>query len=180
TNAGANAGDVIILTKAIGNGILATAGKRGKLAPDAERAMLDAMKALNGSASRAALAVGSRCATDITGFGLLGHLSHIARASSVTLRLNLAAVPILPDVRESVRAGFVTDGAKRNADYLIDLVRWNRTSEEDRAILTDPQTSGGLAVCVKADKAANFLSRVAGSTTIGEVIDRGGVAMEVQ
>jgi len=138
------------------------------------------MKSLNGGASRAALAVGSRCATDITGFGLLGHLSHIARASGVTLRIDLAAVPILPHAREAVRAGLVTDGARRNADYLSELVRWNTASEEDRAILTDPQTSGGLAVCVRPDKAANFLSRVAGSTIIGEVIDRGEVAIEVQ
>ena len=180
TNAGAKPGDQIVLTKPIGNGILATAGKRGQLGPDAERAMLEAMKTLNGSASRAALAVGSRCATDITGFGLLGHLSHIARASNVSLRLNLAAVPILPDVRQAIRAGFVTDGAKRNAEYLKDLVRWSKTSEEDRAILTDPQTSGGLAACVKPEQATNFLSRVAGSTIIGEVIDRGEVAIEVQ
>src|SRR2546423_8106040 len=86
TNAGAKAGDQLVLTKPIGNGILATAGKRGKLSAESERAMLEGMKLLNGAASRAALAVGSRCATDITGFGLLGHLSHIARASNVTLR----------------------------------------------------------------------------------------------
>jgi selenide,water dikinase len=180
TNAGAKAGDQIILTKPLGNGILATAGKRGQLGPAAERTMLEMMKTLNGAASRAALAVGSRCATDITGFGLLGHLSHIARASNVSLRLNLGTVPILPETREAVRNGFVTDGAKRNADYLRDLVRWNKASDEDRAILTDPQTSGGLAVCVKRAQSANFLSRVAGSTIIGEVIDRGEVAIEVQ
>src|SRR6476660_9054673 len=92
TNAGAKAGDQIILTKPIGNGILATAGKRGQLSPENGRTMLDAMKTLTGSASRAALALGARCATDITGFGLLGHLSHIARASKVAIRINLAAV----------------------------------------------------------------------------------------
>src|SRR5438552_3189898 len=149
TNAGAKAGDQIVLTKPIGNGILATAGKRGQLGPDAERVMLEAMKTLNGSASRAALAVGSRCATDITGFGLLGHLSHIARASGVTLTLDRASVPIFSGVEEAIRAGFGTDGAKRNADYLRELVRWTAGTEEDRAILNDPQTSGGLAVCVK-------------------------------
>jgi selenide,water dikinase len=180
TNAGAKAGDQIILTKPIGNGILATAGKKGSLSSESERAMLDGMKTLNGNASRAALAVRSRCATDITGFGLLGHLSHIARASNVTLRVNLAAVPVLPGVRDAVKAGFMTDGAKRNAEYLRELVRWSRGSDEDRAILHDPQTSGGLAVCVKPDQAASYLSRVAGSTVIGEVVDRGEVAIEVQ
>jgi selenide,water dikinase len=179
TNAGARPGDQLVLTKPIGNGILATAGKRGALSPEAQRAMLASMKMLNGAASRAALAVGSRCATDITGFGLLGHMSHIARASNVTLRVNLDAIPIFTGVREAVRAGFVTDGAKRNAEYLRDLVRWEKGTEEDRAILHDPQTSGGLLVCVSRSRVANFLSRVEGSTVVGEAIERGEVAIEV-
>jgi selenide, water dikinase len=179
TNSGARPGDQLVLTKPIGNGILATAGKRGQLSPEAERGMLAAMKMLNGVASRAALAVGSRCATDITGFGLLGHLSHIARASNVTLRVDLDAIPVLPGVREAVRARFVTDGAKRNAEYLSDLVRWDKGTDEDRAILHDPQTSGGLVVCVSRSRVANYLSRVEGSTVVGEVIERGEVAIEV-
>jgi len=179
TNAGARPGDQLVLTKPIGNGILATAGKRGQLSPESERAMLEAMKALNGAASRAALAVGSRCATDITGFGLLGHMSHIARASNVTLRLDLDAVPIFSGVREAVRAGFVTDGAKRNAEYLRDLVHWKKGTEEDRAILHDPQTSGGLLVCISRSRTPDYLSRVAGSVVVGEVIERGEVAIEV-
>jgi selenide,water dikinase len=173
-------GDRLILTKPVGNGILATAAKRGKLSVEAQRPMLDAMKALNGAASRAALAVGARCATDITGFGLLGHLSHIARASKVTLRVDLDSIPVFAGVREAVRAGSTTDGAKRNAEYLKDLVRWNKGSDEDRAILFDPQTSGGLLVCVNETGAANYLSRIAGSVIIGEVIERGEVAIEVQ
>jgi selenide,water dikinase len=179
TNAGARPGDQLVLTKPIGNGILATAGKRGQLSPEAQRAMLEAMKTLNGVASRAALAVGSRCATDVTGFGLLGHMSHIARASSVTLRADLDSIPVFPGVREAVRARFVTDGAKRNAEYLRDLVRWQKGTEEDRAILHDPQTSGGLVVCVSRARVANYLSRVEGSTVVGEVIERGEVAIEV-
>ena len=179
TNTGARPGDQLVLTKPIGNGILATAGKRGQLAPESERAMLEAMKALNGPASRAALAVGSRCATDITGFGLLGHMSHVARASNVTLIVDLDAIPIFPGVREGVRARFLTDGAKRNAEYLRDLVSWKKGTEEDRAILHDPQTSGGLLVCVSQSRTADYLSRVAGSVVVGEVIERGEVAIEV-
>ena len=180
TNAGAVPGDQLILTKPIGNGILTTAAKRGQVSVDAQRPMLDAMKALNGAASRAALAVGARCATDITGFGLLGHMSHIARASKVTLRLNLASVPVFAGVREAVAAGSVTDGAKRNAEYLKDLVRWNKGSDEDRAVLHDPQTSGGLLVCIGRSRTPDYLSRVGGSVVIGEVIDRGDIAIEVQ
>ena len=78
-----------------------------------------------------------------------------------------------------MRAGFVTDGAKRNAEYLRDLVRWDKGTEEDRAILHDPQTSGGLLVCVSRSRVANYLSRVEGSTVVGEVIERGEVAIEV-
>jgi len=180
TNAGAKPGDQLVLTKPIGNGILATEAKRRQLSPEDQAPMLEAMKALNGVASRAALAVGARCATDVTGFGLLGHSSHIARASNVTLRIDLASVPLLPRVREAVRAGFVTDGAKRNAEYLRELVLWKKGSDEDRAILNDPQTSGGLLVCVSRDRAADYLSRVAGAVAIGQVIDRGDVAIEVE
>src|SRR5712671_646668 len=179
TNAGARPGDQLVLTKPIGNGILATAGKRGQLSTESQRAMLEGMKTLNGPASRAALAVGSRCATDITGFGLLGHMSHIARASNVTLRLDLDSIPLFPGVKESVNAGFVTDGAKRNAEYLRELVQWHKGSDEDRAILYDPQTSGGLLVCIGRSRTPEYLSRVAGSAVVGEVTERGEVAIEV-
>jgi selenide,water dikinase len=179
TNAGAKPGDRLILTKPIGNGILATAAKRGHLPAEEQSPMLDAMKTLNGVASRAALALGVRCATDITGFGLLGHMSHIARASKVTLRIELDSIPVFARVREAVRAGCVTDGSKRNAEYLRDLVLWKAGSDEDRAILYDPQTSGGLLVCISRARAADYLSRVAGSVMIGEVIERGEVAIEV-
>jgi selenide,water dikinase len=111
---------------------------------------------------------------------LLGHASHIARASNVTLRLDLDSIPIFPRLREAVRAGFVTDGGKRNGEYLRELVLWKKGSDEDRAILHDPQTSGGLLVCVNRDRVADYLSRVAGAALIGEVIDRGDVAIEVE
>jgi selenide, water dikinase len=179
TNAGAKPGDKIILTKPIGNGILATAAKRKQLSTEAQAPMLAAMKSLNGAASRAALALGVRCATDITGFGLLGHMSHIARASNVTLGVDLQTVPIFEGVREAVRAGFITDGSKRNAEYLRDIVRWRNGSDEDRAILNDPQTSGGLLLCINPNAAAKYLSRVSGSVVIGDVIERGEVAIEV-
>jgi selenide,water dikinase len=180
TNAGARPGDILILTKPIGNGILATAGKRNQLSAESNETMLAAMKMLNGAASRAALAVGARAATDITGFGLLGHMSHIARGSGVSLHLDLAAVPVFPGVREAVRAGCVTDGAKRNAEYLRDLVRWTRGDDDERAILHDPQTSGGLLACIGPSRVADYLSRVAGSVVIGEVAQRGDVAIEVR
>jgi selenide,water dikinase len=179
TNAGAKVGDKLVLTKPIGNGILATAAKRGKLASESQRTMLERMKELNGKASRAALAIGSRCATDITGFGLLGHASHIARASNVTLTIDLGAIPVLAGAREAATSGVVTDGGKRNGDYLRELVRWNAGDDVDRALLYDPQTSGGLLVSVSQARAGDYLSRIDGAVVVGEVINRGDVAIEV-
>ena len=172
TNAAATAGEVLILTKPIGTGILATAVKRGELDDAGARQTLDAMAHLNRDASRAALAVGARCATDVTGFGLLGHLSHIARASDVTLHLRVADVPILAGAAEAWRRGARTGGASRNVDYLETLVDWGTSSEMERALLTDPQTSGGLLVTVPAARAADYLSAVPGSVAIGEVLSR--------
>ena len=179
TNAGAKAGDRLVLTKPIGNGILATALKRG-IAPAASGAqMIEMMKQLNGAASRAALACGAKCATDITGFGLAGHASHIARASEVTLVIHAAAVPVLDGAREALRQGATTDGLKRNAEYLESLVDWRSVSDEDRALLCDPQTSGGLLVAVPAEGTANYLSRVKGAVEIGEVRERETIAIVV-
>jgi len=179
TNAGAKAGDRLVLTKPIGNGILATALKRG-IAPAASGAqMIEMMKQLNGAASRAALACGAKCATDITGFGLAGHASHIARASDVTLVIHAAAVPVLDGAREALRQGATTDGLKRNAEYLESLVDWRSVSDEDRALLCDPQTSGGLLVAVPAEGTANYLSRVKGAVEIGEVRERETIAIVV-
>ena len=179
TNDAAEPGDRLVLTKALGTGILATAGKNGALAPEHERALLDSMRALNRDASRAALAVGARCATDITGFGLLGHASHIARASGVTLRIRARHLPILPGVREALAAGTRTGGAERNAKYLAPMVRWSGVDEAMRALLVDPQTSGGLLVAASAERVADYLSRVPGAVEIGDVAPSGEFAIEV-
>jgi selenide, water dikinase len=179
TNAGAKPGDVLVLTKPVGNGILATALKRGMIGDDAAATMIAFMKQLNGEASRAALAVKAHCATDITGFGLLGHASHIARASKVTLRIHASAVMLLPGTLEALRSGASSDGLKRNRDYLETLVEWKTFSEEMKAVLCDPQTSGGLLVAVPRERAAQYLSRVNGAFEIGEVNERENIAIVV-
>lgn len=172
TNAGARAGDKLILTKPLGSGILATAIKRGSLDAGAQTEVLASMTALNGGASRAALAVGSRCATDVTGFGLLGHASHVARASSVTLRINAAAVPAFTGAVAAWEGGFRTAGADRNLEYVNALVDWGDATDAQRALLVDPQTSGGLLVAVGPDRVAAYLSKVAGAVEIGTVTER--------
>jgi len=179
TNSGAKPGDRLILTKPIGNGILATALKRGIVPASAGAEMLEVMKRLNGAASRAALAAKVKCATDITGFGLLGHASHIARASKVTLRISAAAVPVLSGAREALSQGATTDGLKRNQEYVKDFVEWRSTSADDRALLCDPQTSGGLLVAVSPSRAAVYLSKIEGAVDIGEVLERENIAIVV-
>jgi selenide,water dikinase len=173
TNAGAKPGDKLVLTKPIGTGILTTAAKRQLIGREDMLDALEAMKTLNGTASRAALAVGSRCATDVTGFSLLGHASLSARASSVSLKIRVADVPVFQGARDALKKGGTNDGAKRNREYLADLVERGRSSDEDFAILTDPQTSGGLLAAIPSAKLASFLSRVPGAVEIGEVVAKG-------
>jgi len=188
TNANARAGDVLILTKPVGTGILSTALKRAStgdqdmariVTEKVAREMIDVMKTLNGAASRAALAVSARCATDVTGFGLLGHASHIARASNVTLHIHSSSIRILDGAREAWNAGATNDGLKRNQSYLEQLVEWKTEESETRALLCDPQTSGGLLIAVPRQRASDYLSRVDESFEIGEVADRQSAAIVV-
>jgi selenide,water dikinase len=179
TNTAAKPGDRLVLTKPIGNGILATALKREAISADAGRAMIEMMKRLNGQASRAALAVGALCATDVTGFGLLGHASHIARASNVTLAIHAELVPVLDGARDALKKGATTDGLRRNRDYVKELVEWRGGAIEDQDLFCDPQTSGGLLVAVPRARVSNYLSKVEGAVDIGEVLERETIAIVV-
>lgn len=173
SNANARPGERLVLTKPIGTGLIATAVKRGMATVEDERSMIESMKTLNRLAAQVAIATGVRCATDVTGFGLLGHASHIARASNVTLRVRVDDVPLLPGARDALARGIRTGGAERNDAYLADLVEWGSVIAESRALLVDPQTSGGLLLCVPADRIDDYLASVPGSIEIGEVIERG-------
>ena len=173
TNAAARVGDRLILTKPIGTALLATVAKKGDLPEPEMRALGDSMRALNAQASRAALSVGATCATDVTGFGLLGHASHIAKASRVTLRIFVRRVPLLPGARAAADRGVRTGGADRNLAYLEPRVDWGKSSETDRVLMIDPQTSGGLLVALNPERAARYLSLVSGATEIGEGVPAG-------
>jgi selenide,water dikinase len=174
TNAAARPGDVLVLTKPIGSGVLTTAAKRAALEPAVYRELVAVMSRLNATASRAALSVGARCATDITGFGLLGHASHIARASGVTLEIEVARIPVLPRAREIAASGVGTGGAERNEEFLESRVDWGEVTDVDRALLVDPQTSGGLLVAVPERAVGDYLSRVAEAAVLGVVREREG------
>jgi len=173
SNANATVGDRLVLTKSIGTGVMATIGKLGQLSQAEADALYGSMTTLNAEASRAALAVGARCATDITGFGLLGHALHIAEASHVTLRFEAARVPLLPGATEAWERGTRTGGSERNAAYLVPRVTWGGVPSMLRGMLMDPQTSGGLLVAVPEERVAEYLSRVANAVEVGFVEPRG-------
>lgn len=173
TNAGARVGDRLVLTKPIGTALLATVAKKGELPSDESLALADSMRALNATASRTALQLGAICATDITGFGLLGHASHIARASGVTLRIRTASVPLLPGARAAAERGVRTGGADRNMAWIEPRVDWGTATEADRVLLIDPQTSGGLLVALSPDRVEQYLSSVPSAVEIGDVLPAG-------
>ncbi|MFI1828435.1 selenide, water dikinase SelD [Streptomyces sp. NPDC020412] len=137
------AGLPLTLTKPLGVGILNNRHKAtGETFPQA----IDSMTALNDRASTLALESGAECATDVTGFGLLGHLHKLARASRVTAVIDSAAVPYLDDVRESLAAGFVSGGTRRNLDWVRPHLDADTVPDEELLLLADAQTSGGLLV----------------------------------
>lgn len=177
TNAAARPGDRLVLTKPIGTALLATLGKQGRLSDDQRRKLESSMAQLNAVASRAALELGARCATDITGFGLLGHALHIARASRVSLRIDPARVPILEGAREAAESGVRTSGADRNRAFVESHVTWGATSGADAALLIDPQTSGGLLVAISREGVSEYVSRVEGAVEIGEVMEAGATGL---
>lgn len=155
TNAGARAGDALILTKPLGTGIITTAMSAGLASDDAERAAVASMAGLNGRAAELAAACSVHGATDITGFGLLGHLAELAQASGVDVELSADRVPLLPDVEALAGDGLLPAGLYRNQAHFEPLVTFAPgLPQAMRDILYDPQTSGGLLLAVPAAEAA--------------------------
>ena len=146
--------DILILTKPIGTGVLTTALKRDLLTAADLTAAVASMTTLNAGAARAMLAVGVDAATDVTGFGLLGHLHNMLAASGVAAELDAAAVPLFPGAVELVARGAVPGGTQRNRDALTGHVTFAAgVSEAMRVLLHDAQTSGGLLLAVPAERA---------------------------
>ena len=158
SNAGAKPGDILVLSKPIGTGIITTAGKQGVVDPEVLSGAVETMAALNKPAALAMQRVGVNAATDITGFGLLGHLKSMVKGSSVAAEINLAAVPVLPGARELLENGVAPGGTHRNVSSVNDAVTWGAgLTDEDRLLLCDAQTSGGLLVSVPADRASELV-----------------------
>ena len=177
TNAGARVGDALVLTKPIGTGVITTAGKQQRV----ESAILDeavrVMSTLNRAASEAMTKVGVDACTDITGFGLLGHLRTMVEASEVSAQVSLGKVPLLDGVWELLDQGIAPGGSHRNLDSVSQVAKWHPTIDERaRLLLCDAQTSGGLLIAVEADKRDRLLAelRDAGVETtavIGDIVD---------
>ena len=169
-NDSAAPGMPLSLSKPLGIGVLNARHKQtGEVFPHAVETMIT----LNRDAAAAAVAAGIRCATDVTGFGLLGHLYKLARASNVTAVIDAAAVPYLEAARETVRAGYVSGGSRRNLAWVEPHVAWHGRAAADadeRLLLADAQTSGGLLLC----------GEIAGAEVIGELQPRGEHVIEVR
>jgi selenide,water dikinase len=152
-------GQPLSLTKPIGTGVLNSWHKAtGQVSP----AAIDVMTTLNADASRQALAAGVGCATDVTGFGLLGHLFKLARASGVSAVIDRAAVPLIEGTLAAARAGHIPGGSRRNLDWVLPHTDTGTASEQDLLLLADAQTSGGLLVA----------GELPGVPVIGELVPR--------
>ena len=173
TNGLARPGDLLVLTKPIGTGILTTAFKRGRISETDLAGAVTIMTTLNDGAARAALESGVRCATDVTGFGLLGHLANITAASRVGARVEFSRLPFLPRALELAAEGYVPGGTRRNYESVP--VEWDPDlGETERLLAGDAQTSGGLLLAVPQSRAAGLLEalrreRTPVAAVIGEV-----------
>ena len=176
TNAGARPGDALVLTKPIGTGVLTTALKRDLLSEPELAPAVTVMTTLNAAAARAMLAVGVHAATDVTGFGLLGHLHSLLEASGAAAEVTAHAVPLLPHARDMAARGAVPGGTQRNLTSLADSVSFAAGVDETaRVLLSDAQTSGGLLIAVAPDRVAGLVAGLerAGSpaaAVIGRVV----------
>ena len=184
TNAKAKPGDVLLLGKALGTGIAVSAIKKGIAEPELIREATAQMKQLNRAAAEVYVRFGRavHALTDITGFGLLGHLDSAMRASKTRARLDAGAVRVLPGVRELAREGVVPGGTQSNLAFVSERATFpERMTEPDRLVLADAQTNGGLLAAVDPKKADKILKALADAgapaTVVGEVVRaKGGEA----
>ena len=175
SNAGAQPGDVLVLTKPIGTGIITTGCKAGTAPSEVVQNAVTTMATLNRAASEAMMRVGVNSCTDITGFGLMGHLTSMVRGSGVGAIVRLGDVPALPGAWELLEQGAVPGGTYRNLAGVEDYVEWDsRVSDSGRLLLCDAQTSGGLLISVASEKLPDLLSaletnKVPTRAIIGEI-----------
>ena len=193
TNRTAHPGQVLVLTKALGTGVLGQAIKKGIASEAAMAAAIASMRTINRDAARIGHKHATTAATDVTGFGLLGHLRNIVRGSKVGARIDLARLPLLPDAYVHMAAKVCPAGSKANRAFVSEFVRWSDGSDftaepaddserEVRASLAcDAQTSGGLLLCVPRETAGALVDELRAdglpAEQIGELFDGGGIEL---
>jgi len=183
TRGGARPGDVLLLTKALGTGIILTAAREEKVEPEHLESAVQSMLLLNRHPSHLAREAGAHAVTDVTGFGLLGHARELAKLSGVGLVLRAGAVPVLPGALEYARGGFLTGGGSRNREALAEAVRVEPdVPAEVEDLLYDPQTSGGLLMAVPKRRASWLERRLKGDGfscwRIGHVEEGEGITVQ--
>ena len=177
TNAAAQPGDVLVLTKPLGTGIITTAGKQGVCTPQVLQGAVATMSTLNRDGANAMVKVGVHSATDVTGFGLMGHLQSMVRGSRVGAEIQLGNVPVLPGVWDLLKQGVAPGGTHRNLQSVAGSAQWHPDlSEQEQLLLCDAQTSGGLLIAVSGEKQDELLTElksigVAGAVVVGRITE---------
>ena len=184
TNAGAKAGDALVLTKPLGTGIITTAGKQGVVSPRVLEEAVMVMSTLNAAASKAMMKVGVNAATDVTGFGLVGHLRGMMAVSGTTARIEFSRIPVIEGAWELLESGVAPGGTHRNLEGVGSQVAWDSgITQNQKLLLCDAQTSGGLLISVAEAKTDALLREleaegVEGSVVVGEVREAGEYPIE--
>lgn len=182
TNAGARPGDAIVLTKPIGTGLVATAIKRQLATEEQVAAAIAVMTELIRDAVDAGIAVGARSGTDVTGYGLIGHLAEVASASGVGARIDHRQVPELPGARRLAEEGVLAGGSRRNLQAAEATVDFGNVEQADRILLCDAQTSGGLLLAIPQDRVDDLVSALgeagaSAAAVIGEFTEGPGISV---
>ncbi len=178
TNDKARPGDILVLTKPLGTGVISFAAQIGKATPAWQEAIGRSMAELNRAAAEVMIEFGVACATDVTGFGLMGHLSEIAAQSGVSMEVEPACIPLFDGVRELLSQGVISGANEKNRDFSTAHVdRAPSVADDLEPVLYDPQTSGGLLICVDPARANALLDRlrergVTSAAIIGRVLER--------
>lgn len=181
TNSKAKVGDLLVLTKPIGTGIISTGIKLKKADEEAKNAALKTMSTSARAASKAMLEAGANACTDVTGFGLLGHAFEMAKSSKVTFKIDSERVPLLPGVIALVEQKMLTRGDKNNRLYVGKAVSFDEAvSAQMQSILFDPQTAGGLLISMSEESARHLISGIESARIIGEVVERNDFLIEVE
>lgn len=186
TNAGARPDDLLVLTKPLGTGIITTAGKFDAASQSALDAAIESMTTLNAAAAKAASVHGAHAVTDVTGYGLLGHLREMLNASGVSAEVFTDEIPVLPEVWSLIAADEVPGGTERNLASLESDVRWHpAVGLADRVLLADAQTSGGLLIAIPPEdeaalRHALLQAGAPAAATVGRVMARHSCLMYVR